>query len=68
MTPDVKGWGESHQTSMEFRNNNLNGWFREDHIVTTVPEPAEYLLLACGIALLGFFAVHRRTNQYLEAS
>ncbi|WP_283743524.1 PEP-CTERM sorting domain-containing protein [Sideroxydans sp. CL21] len=63
--PEQDG-SEPHIPNIGDRDINQHEWNRDDGFpVSPIPEPAEYILMACGLALLGFAANRRRNRQGL---
>ena len=62
-THQVLAHEEPNHEFMEFREHNFHERHWEERSVSAVPEPSEYVLLACGLGLLAFVAARRRTDQ-----
>lgn len=60
--------GKPHMPDIGDREINQHEWNRDEgHAVSPVPEPAEYILMCCGLALFGFVANRRRNCQGFAA-
>jgi hypothetical protein len=49
-------------------NPNAGGYFIGTLAVNPVPEPGEYLLMLCGLALLGFLATKHKEGHFFSAA
>jgi flagellar biosynthesis protein FliQ len=49
-------------------NPNMGSFYSGSLTLSPIPEPSEYLLIACGLGLIGFIASRRRNDQsYIAA-